>query len=420
MKFLFSPSFILALYVICIFTPIVYSYYLIVPFCLALLFQLLTIRKFIKDRNPLLIIFTAITVWAIFYKLIGFSTAEWGNYSSYIMIVVTIWSGIYMWHYAPSDHRKILFLVFLISIVTNLIYAIEIRVLYPEIDVTMKETEEAINLYGRLNIGSTEYTYCVLFASLFCFIAVFKIPYEKWFLPKWILAILFILFSYYLITYGYSATALLSFFGAIAGFLFFIKGKEGLAILFSLLIVILFFVGTVYDKEIVSFISDVAGEKIGTRVSAILHISSGQADNDEKGLFSRITMIWFDIKIWLSTLESFVFGWGYHTNDVGPNDVLENMIRNKCGNHSAIFDVLPRYGLIGLTVAYYAMFFYWRYLKKTFCNIPKEIITILFILIVFNNIMNKILAYNILFILFFVYPFLSHHVKVQKNTSDNK
>ena len=370
----------------------------------------ITLRKFVRLRNPMLLWLSVFIVVSIIYRLVGYSSADMGNYSHTILMLISIWMGMYMWKYESNRNRKVVFWVFIITFLVNIFYSIQIRVMFPEFADALRQSEEMMSQYGKLNIGSTEYTYCAMFMAVFAFIYLFRIEYKERIMPKSLFLVIFVFLFYFIVVYGLSATALLSLLCSILGLMFFIKGKEGLSLLFIVFLLVIFPILSLYSREIISFVTEVAGEKIGSRIAAIFNVSSNRGKDDE-GLFSRIPMLWYDIKYWFSDIQSFLFGWGYHTYGSAWDGVQDLLARNKNGGHSAIMDVLPKYGLFGLTFLYFFISSYWKYIKRTFGSVSKEIGVVIFILVIFNNIVNKTLQPNVIFILSFIYPLLTFNVK---------
>ena len=372
MKFIFSPSFVVCLYVICIFTPLIYTFYLSIPFTIALFFLFITFRKFLSTSEPLIISLFALLLLGWIYRAIGYSTASIGNYLAVFF--------------------------------ANLIYAIWMRILYPDLNPLHRTSEEMVSVYGQLNMGSTEFTYCAMLIALFFFIYLFKLKDAPQILPRFLLLSLFVLSSFYLFVYGLSATATLTLVIAIIALLFFEQKHRwhSVALLLGLTCIIIAI--SLAPKDVIDFATDITNEKTGSRVAAIIHSFSGNADLDEESMLARITMIDYNLKTWFEDSQSLTVGWGYHTYFV--SDVMENMLKNKCGNHSAIFDVLPRYGLLGFSLLILIILYFKKYIKKTYNSLPKEIGLVIFFVVIISNMFNRIMYANILFILSFVFPYV--------------
>lgn len=410
-KFLFSPTFLLCLYVICVFTPIMYSFYLAVPMGIGFLFVVLTFRKFIALKSPLLYSIIALVAISLLYWALGYSTASYGNFASRISIIYAIWAGFYLWNYTTPGYRMIVLVVLFASLVVNLIYAIEIRILIPELNTSYLHESNVKDMYGMLNIGGTEYTYCAMYVSLFLFIYLF-ITKPRTLRYNLFLYVVFFLCVIYVLVFGESATASLSFLVSVIALLLWRRGSNMTVLLCMLTCTLFLFTLVILDeKDIIEWITEIAGDKTGQRIQSLFNVSSGKLNQDDEEKLSRFPMILYGIQMWLSDINSFVVGWGFHTRgdslSYGPQELL---VMNKCGDHSTIIDVLPRYGIFGLIPMFFILRYYKRYVYQICKGIHRKVPIVIFIVVVFNNIMNKTTSPCILLVLFFLYPYLNNHL----------
>jgi hypothetical protein len=399
---LLSQFGLVLLYGCCIFSPYIIRYQLIIPLSLGLVFFITTIRKIVILNEPFLYTVLAFIGISVLYRFVGISSGDFGNYAYRLLWLFSVWMAFYVWKFRSTSERKLLAVVISLEFLANLVYSAYFHYLFPEFNAVYQASDEYLAIYGKVNIGSTTSTMAALFYTLFLLILLRLNNQNFSNFNRRVLWSIECLLIYYIIFEGDSTTTTITLiFSAL--FILFHKEKNSLLpILICCLFLLLF---NVYLSVVVDFCRQYINDRLADRLVAISHMFSQKESYDEENILSRLPMLWFDIKSWFSSPLSIFLGNGYHS--VATGELMRDIVVNKAGGHSAIFDSLSRYGLVGL-------FLMIKLLKNLiiwlFTNIPEKHYAInIFLVIVFSNIFNVTLEPSVLFTIFFFIPFLNYN-----------
>ena len=396
---IFSPFALVLIYAVCVFTPLIMQYSFLVPLLVGTLFSLVTLPKIFSQKEKLFTIFLILIIVSFTYKIVGISTGDIGNYGNRLSWFYAVWMSFYMWQYRTEKERKLLAIVISAVFLPNLIYTAYFHYINPEFSAIYQTLDDSIYTYGKVNIGSTSVTIAALFYTLFLLLYVRINRYKLSNAQYRSLCIIEILLLYYIIVWGDSTTTTLTLFVSVL-FIFFQSRKTVIGPVLMLGAGILIY--NMYQDDIVAFCRNYINDRFADRLMAMSHASSGNTTDDDDAILSRFPMLMFDIEMWFHSLFTLLFGNGYHTFTTG--NVLSDTIANKAGGHSAIFDTIARYGLLGLLLVVALCKELRLWLKN---NIPNSrYAAVILAVIIFSNIMNVTLAANVLFIICFFFPFL--------------
>lgn len=396
---LFSPVLLVIAYSVCIFSPYIMLYELLTPLIIGAAFVLVTTGKLIYTKEKLFRVFFAFLLLSFIYKISGYSTGDIGNYGNRLSWFFAVWMAFYMWQYRTRQECTLVFIVTSIVFLSNLIYTAYFHIMFPDFNAVLQTNDDSIYQYGRVNIGFTNVTIAAMFYAIFLllYIKTKGINIRKRLYG--ILWLIEILLLYYIVFWGDSTTTTLALIVSVL----FIVFNRGISIIVCIFLLLIY---NVFQTEIVSFCREYINDRLADRLVAMSNISSAKMSNDDKRILSRIPMLVLDIKMWFSSITSFLFGNGFHSNVTG--DVMTDAIRNRAGGHSAIFDSISRYGLIGFTLVIMLCKELRLWLEKNLCN--KKFATIVLLVIIFNNVFNDTIAPNVLFVICFCYPFLRNEI----------
>lgn len=401
------PCWILCAFVVSIFTPFLYFWHRSVPFGLALLFLLSTWKQFFSAlRNPLLLLPLLYLTIGLAYRLIGFSSASWGNYGKFVIIFIAYWAAFLLWNGATSKERKFVFIVSFATNCFNIMDQFRLNWTIPNINGVFL----ASGVYGQINFGQTQFIFSiVVFAAFLIADLINNRPHN----PVWKLALyIFVVAvsSVYFIAYGQAATDTLCFIAVTL--LFLVCGNKtpdsrqlpvrliGIALL---LLAVVSFSSSIL-AWLLEGLSSVAGPKILDRLQTMQHVSTGATTAEDWTILSRLQLLSMDIESWASSLLSFFFGHGFHfDNTLG---VLDRAELTGAGNHSGFIDTLPRYGLFGFVALMIMTVNLWKYFLrgcKAECVLK---INVFLCMLAIYNIFNRLLAVNVIFSIMFFIPFL--------------
>lgn len=397
--------------IILTFTPMMRQHYL--PYLVGafLLFFVLSLPKYIHclSHNLVMQLASIYFLIEILYRIFGFSDAGIGNYAYRVMRLIVIWMFFYFVYYSDETAKKNAFYAVLISLGVNLLYNI----------TSWMNSATSLELAYRYsdttywNVGRTDFQYCIAIMALILLSYWFtQSDFQCKKINKAVLWSLLILSGIYLIFYAQSTTMLLTTLFAVGVIFIFRKQRTKSQIFVRFILLLFFIIGAIlcFDR-ILQWLINVAEflgrEKTVSRLIAMQQISNTgfSPAGAETGSMARIEMIGIDIKCWTNSVFSFFFGRGYHFKDYG--NIISSALNNFSGNHSTLFDILARYGLVGITV-YVGII---RNIRINLVNSAvsdrsKVFIIILWGYVLFNMIMNDVGMHNIILLLVFLTDYL--------------
>ncbi len=404
-----GPVLLIVIYVSCIFTPLIETYYLQVPLAIGVLFWVSTFRSFFKFEEGVVYSFFLIILIVLLYGILGRSTASVGNYINRFLWLISIWMAVYLWNYRSPKERKVVFAILSLVLFQNLIYTVIFKINFPEFNSAVQTYDTNQDLYGKVNIGgaSTTASCMIYILALLCY----YILYKSFFSLKKNFIYLFLIFAliFYVIFWGDTTTITITLLIGIV-FLLFNKRRKSFA---PVIVGIIFFILFLSNLDYVAwFAREFVNDRLADRLLAIGHLTSGNTSSDEDFLFSRVPMIGYDLHYWCDNIVSFVFGNGYHSYPA--DDMMSDLAMNKAGGHSPFFDTISRYGLVGIVLLISLISNFYKWMLKSISN--RQYAIIIFILLLFDNIIYGIISSNVLFIIFFMLPILGK----QNDASENK
>lgn len=389
------------LYVVSIFLPVVYDYYLYIPLFLALVlaFQICCDRgRFVCVNQTIvpLILYFAVT---LVYRFIGVSSTSIGNYVLLFLKIFSVIVALYFYRYGNPKEKKFISWALLVVVSITIITSILTYKKYPDILVSLIHSENYYSFdFERLNIGALSFCYSVFFLS-----TVLLKNYIDQRKPHFLLLYLF--FSYYILFYSKSGTLMISFLISVFFFIFFYKKKGETRLFNALLIILLMLVGFMFEdsfyKAGYSLSNEIFGDKISARLMTVHNFFNGDLTNSDINILSRFRLIQIDFKNWTQNVFTFLFGNGYHTkaSSAYSTDVIENAIVNRAGGHSGVFDILPRYGLLGITLFFLCFSRVSKSSKEHIDTESKSYFYFIIFIVILNSLFNDIFKFDVLFVL---------------------
>jgi hypothetical protein len=398
---------VVVLFSIVVLTPYVTRYYLPFACCIALLFYMTCLSGWLSDvfNDRFIRTITLFFVWSLMLRVTGYSTASWGNYALKFLLYTSACVGVYVVNRASSTTKNSLYTYFIVIFTVNVIDNIRLYNLSPGISPNMYEQDLFHSWYGRLNVGDTSFKYVVLLMS-FCLLVLSLNGLKG--RKKVVALAVFSLCSYFTIFQGLSTTVVISF---VIGTMTLIccKGKsihniETVLIITIIFIVLLFLMllSNIILPGLAKFASNNISERVGERIEAINRLLNGYAMPDDKILLARLSFIQLDLQSFVSSVRTFFIGNGFHTAS-SANAWLSASLTGD-GGHSGIFDVIARYGMVG--VVYLVFVIRSSYGKIVKSARPDLRSSMLFVygLSLLNAIFNIFFHHNIIFVLMCVFP----------------
>lgn len=310
-------------------------------------------------------------VLALLYKIVGYSSASWGNYMNQYMFFIPILLMLLIPYTLTVRQIRFLWLLMILVMAFNILDNIRLSILYPGINAVNREYLDEDLLTG-LNLGGTTfYTFSLLFFNV-CFF-VFLNCKEK--IVKNLALVVAIVSSIYIMFFCFKASVVVYFLFSLVLQYFAFKTKHASILIFALVFfaLIAFFMLFVFQDEIVDFIISVSPNKrLTTRLVTLVDSENEEANTGT--VTGRSNLYLLSIETWLSNLLNFFYGIGDHRAAHGAK-------ATGIGQHADLLDSLARYGLIGLVTLIHIFRYSVRYLISLFDKKYKlQLVTILFIL----------------------------------------
>ena len=401
-----SPANIFAyICIILMFTPIIRQFYIVQAFIISLIFFALSFSYFLDcfGKNRIIQLASIMLLIEIIYKLIGVSTVGFGNYAYRTLRFISVWLAFYIMDYTDKQTQKRMFNVMLLALIVNLIDNIRLWMF----DTRASEIAyRYANSVGKINIGRVDWQYCIGF--LFLILLAFMFLKKDEMLKNKYSVLVFIalcLSGYYIIFYAHSTTLVLSVLFAVFLLLIFRKQRTQSQIIIRLFALLFLFVILILLRNfaidlLIDWAEKLGRDKTMLRLNDIkILLSGGNTSIDEIGSMARLEMIGIDIKSWLSNVPSFLFGRGFHFEDY--SNVITAAINNYSGNHSALVDILPRYGIIGFGIYISILYSTRKYLMSHCQNNTRSSIMIIWGFLLFSMVFNDPIKHNVIFFALF-------------------
>lgn len=348
--------------------------------------------------RPSTVLSLILLVLVFLYKVIGVSSAEWGNYAIQLYFYSAIWMMVYIKNEYSSEEKhklaRICYIAFLLNIFSN-IYMFYMLGRYTSWSfVGASKQEEYVRLY---NLGATSFVSSVTLFSGISFSLFVNSKGQK---GRMLYGIGAGLSLFYIIICSGRATALIQLI--LMFVLFFLYRNQRTSNIVPLLVMVLAAFAFMFRIEIVNAIAHIIpNQRVAVRINAIAQFLSG--DDVEGGYFSRIQIIALDFKTWLNDIGSFLFGIGDHRYQAGH---LSEIYTIGISGHSDYFDFLAKYGIIGFTLLNMLFMSLFKFFKNTRTVLTKFSRYILIVLVCFfvRSIVGSIFSMDIASTMFIFVP----------------
>ncbi|MDU2435307.1 MAG: hypothetical protein E7D30_09130 [Clostridium perfringens] len=349
-----------------------------------------------KNKNKVINKIYFITIIWVFYiftlKVIGYSTAEWGNY----LIQGLYWLPIiiFTYYYRRKDykHLRVMSLLIIILVIINSIDNIRLNDLYPNIITVI--TSSQFSQYWNLNFANTAFVFVSVIVLLILILYFFEI---KGIFKKMILILLcLIIFNFIFISSRTTAFIMLLITSTCLVLTNVVRkfSQRKRIIIFITSFIILIVFGYIFINNINYFVSLINNKRIEVRILAMFGEEGGLSES-----LLRIDLAKMSIYTWLKNPINFLIGIGYHQK-ANPFDV-------GVGQHSGFIDLLAYYGIFGISVVIYLYYIFYKMVLNDISNDKiKTYIKIIIIMIMVYNIANNFYTMEIGLAMFILLPSL--------------
>lgn len=372
----------------CSFTPII-KHPLIFLFFGVLALYLIRIHSDASGyrRNPRLVICVYLYICVcIIYRLLEISDASFGEILKHILFFIPILLMLLLSDKLTERQSRWIFWIIIVVVLINIVDNIRLCLLHPELYVKVNRGMLAAETMDeRINIGGSQFYNAIYFfitVCFFCFLNCSRKAVRYLILGSVILSSVFI--------FAFCLKASVIVFTCMTIVLLFFAKRASSIRKFAMLIVapalIAYVFVSLYEDFIIELIFNTfSSDRLAQRLALLIDSDSAEAAKGASTVNARENLWMLSVNTWLDNPINFIFGIGDHrANWMAGERAAETGI----GQHSAFFDSLARYGLIGffLLIAIFKVSF--TYLKSLFdkeYHLQILVIILLFVLFGFTK-----------------------------------
>ena len=332
------------------------------------------------------------------YRLLGISTAAWGNYMHQLSFFIVLLFMLLLSNKETYSSKALLFILLGI-IAFNVVDNIRLSILYPQIHTGRVFVDE--ELLATINAGGPVFYNFVLF----CFdIFFFVFLNTKQRLIRILMLLSAILCAVYICAFCLKASVVVYFFLSLLFIYYAKRAHNQFTFFFVLAITAIFsFIFVVFfSDELIEYIISISpDERLTTRLVTL--IDPEDADANINTVTGRTNLYMLSVETWLSNIGNFFFGIGDHRAQFGA-------AATGIGQHSDLLDSLARYGLLGLVPLVLILKYAFKYVLSCFGKEYKlQVICILVIFLLFG-LTKKIFFPSTGFAIFLLLPLMRKYV----------
>ncbi len=334
------------------------------------------------------------------YKLIGYSSAAWGNYMNQTVFFITVLLMLLIPR-KLSNKQKIWTCILMAVIMGFNIYDnIRLSILYPSINTSRIYLDE--DFLSSINAGGSSFYTFSLFFFISCFFVFLNSKTKK---TKYISLAFAVLTAMYIGWFCFKASVVLYFFLSVIMLVYAKHTRNSTLFIIVMLFTVFssYVILTFFSDEIIDFIiSNSPNERLTARFVTLI-----DADAQEANTFTvtgRTNLYMLSINTWLDNLGNFLFG-------IGDHRAQFHAVTTGIGQHSDFLDTLARYGLLGFLFLVFFLKNILKFFRSLFAPEQWLQVTCVFIIFVFCGITKGVFYPPIGCALFLLFPLCSTIVK---------
>ena len=334
------------------------------------------------------------------YKLIGYSSAAWGNYMNQTVFFITLLLMLLIPKKLSKKQKIWTWLLIAVIMAFNISDNIRLSILYPNINTSRIYLDE--DFLSSINAGGSSFYTFSLFFFISCFFVFLN---SKTKLIKYISLAFAVLTAMYISWFCFKASVVLYFFLSVI-MLVYAKHTRNRTLFFIILLFTVFssyiFLAFFSDEIIDFIISNSPNERLTARFVTLI-----DADAQEANTFTvtgRTNLYMLSVNTWFDNLGNFLFG-------IGDHRAQFHAVTTGIGQHSDFLDTLARYGLLGFLFLVFFLKNILKYFRSFFAPEHWLQVTCVFIIFIFCGITKGVFYPPIGCALFLLFPLCSTIVK---------
>lgn len=352
-------------------------------------------------------------LWEIILKLLGHSSALWAIYGTHFLFIITVFMSVYVKCWLTDKEKGNLSSALFVAVMVNLLHNIWLYNKYENLNNFMY-TELFELTFGKINAGGTGFGNVII---CFGFISLIYFFQTEHLIKKGVMLLLYILSALFVsVLLGRGTATILLLLGSMLflwGFLCKRFDNSSVHIMYASLIslgLLVAIFAVPFLNLLIPFINVSVSERLGLKLMNIRDFMAGTSNvlspRSGDSLAGRINMMISDIKYFYSTPLTLVLGNGLHT--YSAKTVYLTTAINKSSGHSDVFDMLARYGTIGIIY----MIVYFNYVRTLGTKIKgyKNIWMIFWFIYLGTGILSGCFGADISMMMLIVAPGMLHEI----------
>lgn len=340
--------------------------------------------------------------WSVFlyialifvYKLIGYSSTEWGNYMHQLSFFIPLLLMFLIPDMLSNRQKTLLWWLVIAVMLFNIADNIYLSILYPSLNSVSRFYQDEEFLASINAGGSPFYTFSLLFFNV-CFFVFLNSKKKK---IKFAALAAAVICAIYILGFCLKASVVVYFLLSL--FLQYFAYRTSNTFLFFFVIGFTAILGiaviTVFQDSIVDFIISVSpDERLTTRLVTLIDAENAEADISTAT--NRTSLYLLSVETWLSDISNFLFGIGDHRAAFGAK-------ATGIGQHSDLLDSLARYGLLGLVILVTIFKNLFKYLLSLFGRQYKLQLVTIFVIFIMCGLTKGIFLPGVGCVMFLLLP----------------
>ena len=334
-----------------------------------------TLTKRIKSS-----LYLPVTIYIILiftYRFLGISDAAWGNYLNQLGFLSCILFMPFI-RKGQSTRKWFLWIIWAV-IVFNVVDNIFLSYLYPQINYARFYVDE--EFLSSINAGGPSFYFLTLFVFNICFFSLLNSNSKRLRLP---ILICCILSAVYILGFCYKGITVIFFILSVV-LIYYAKRSKSISQFITITISVLLFtivIVLLFSEDWVAFIKAVSPhERLTARLVGL--VDSNDIEAGSHSATSRTSLYLLSIKTWLSEITNFIYG-------IGDHRTLFGAASTGISQHSDLLDILPIYGLIGLTFIWIIFKNAFKIILSYFDNEYRIQVSTIFLLFILYGLVEKL------------------------------
>lgn len=384
------------------FTPMIYhSGKILLLMEIVSLMVVIQNSQYITFRSNISLVFNVVIfiILVIFYRVLGISDVNWGPIINDTLFFVPILLMLFTPLLSPKQSEWLIFIM--ITVVVVVIFDnIRLCLTHPEILLAVNRDKMIDEMEGVGNIGGSAWYNSICFFFMVCFFFFLNCKKKK---IKRAMLISSLVSGVFVIAFCLKASVIVYVVLSTVLLVFAKKTKTMSRFMrIGIITMVLAFLFVVLFADVITdFLVNSIGGRLSRRLMVFVDSDSMEASGGVRTLNARGRLWMVSVDTWLSNPVNFLFG-------IGDHDAEYSVEKTGIGHHSALFDLLAKYGFIGAFFVFNILRLSCKYIMSLFDKEKRLQVLVIFLILILFGFTKGIFRYAIGCSLFLILPLLSN------------